>query len=306
MRESIPTRASAVGQSTVDDPLEDSRSSACSQSLPAADPAPSERFRASSVERSETPRREAPGLVHLETSDTWNPRDPEIQRRRRIERMRRGTITGARLLCESLQKGGFRYRTAFITLTYACDDQWQRRHIAGLLKHYRHWLARRGHRLRCVWVAELTSRGRLHYHIVMFLPKGLTPPLPDKQGWWRHGMTQAKWAQNPVAYIAKYASKGHMRWVDEDLKEYQFPKGARIHGRCGLEVSERRTVSWWLLPRYVREVAPNVGQWVVRAKGGGWLCRESGQWWPGWQPERNRPRITLITERLAPVSAGWL
>lgn len=197
--------------------------------------------------------------------------------------MRRATITGARLVTQSLERGGFRYRAAFITLTYAQDGQWQPRHISELLKRYRHWLERRGHKLRACYTAELTSRGRVHYHIVMWLPLHVKPPLPDEQGWWPHGMSQAKWAKNPVAYMAKYASKGDLGYCGADFVRYRFPKGCRIHGRSGLDKVDRNELSWWLLPRYVRQFTGIVGERIRRATGGGWTNRDTGEWWPAWQ-----------------------
>lgn len=195
--------------------------------------------------------------------------------------MKRATVTGSRLLTEGLQVGGYRYRPAFVTLTYAQDEAWRPRHIADLVKHYRRWLERRGQVLRLVWVAELTGRGRVHYHLCLWLPRGLTPPKPDKQGWWPHGMTNVQWVKrSAVAYIAKYASKGDTQYLDAEWKPYQFPKGCRIHGRSGLELAQRRIVAWWCLPRYVREHFEEVGEWVVRASGGGWLSRDHGEWLP--------------------------
>jgi len=226
------------------------------------------------------------GLVHLETNDTWNPLSPKAQRWRRLSRMKRATVTSARLITQSLQVGGFRYRAAFITLTYATDGAWRPRHISDLVKHYRQWLQRRGHRLRVVWTSELTGRGRVHYHMCLWLPMGLTPPKPDKQGWWPHGMTQVQWVKrSAVAYIVKYATKcaqtgGEMAYLDENWQPYRFPKGCRIHGRSGLETAERRVVSWWCLPRYVREHFEEEGSWVTRAKGGGWVNRDSSEWLP--------------------------
>lgn len=293
MRESISARAGEVSDVARLDAPDDGAPDFRAHPVSPGTEQPCQTLAASARERSDRADRSGPGLVHLETSDTWNPRSPENQHRRRLSRMRRATITGARLVTEDLQRGGFRYKPAFITLTYARDGEWQPRHISKLLQHYRQWLERRGHKLRACYTAELTGRGRVHYHIVMWLPLGLTPPLPDKQGWWPHGSTQAKWARNPVAYMAKYASKGDVGHVSPEFERYRFPKGCRIHGRSGLERTQRRVVSWWLLPRYVREHFSDVGAWVVRAVGGGWLHRETGEWQAGWRPPLPPPRVAL-------------
>ena len=166
-----------------------------------------------------------------------------------------------------------RYRAAMVTATYRDVGGWRGRHINELLRSMRQWLARRGHPLRYVWVAELQRRGAVHYHVVVWLPRGLTMAKPDKQGWWTHGTTRIEWARKPVGYLVKYASKGD---------EVQFPKGLRIHGRGGLDEDQRRRVSWWLLPRYVREYFSELGTRVIRAIGGGWVDRDTGEWIPGW------------------------
>jgi hypothetical protein len=126
------------------------------------------------------------------------------------------------------------------------------------------------------WVAELTQAGRVHYHMIVWLPQGLTLPKPDKQGWWPHGHTKIEWARKPVGYLAKYASKGDAQNL--------FPKGLRLHGRGGLDTPGRQMVTWWLLPRYVREEFDRPGQRITRARGGGWVDLDTGQWLESWQP----------------------
>ena len=60
--------------------------------------------------------------------------------------------------------------------------------------------------LHYVWVLELTKRGRPHYHVLFWLPKGVSMPKADKQGWWKHGMTRSG-GHSPVGYLCKYTSK---------------------------------------------------------------------------------------------------
>lgn len=89
------------------------------------------------------------------------------------------------------------------------------------------WGKRRGVALPIVWVAEThggggSNHGQVHYHLVVFVPRGLTPPMPDKQGWWKKGMSNCKWARSPVGYLAKYTSKG--------ANGPPMPTGARLWG----------------------------------------------------------------------------
>jgi hypothetical protein len=214
------------------------------------------------------------GLVGLVTSGTWNHRDPEIQRFRRLSRMRRALLNSGDEINAGLQRGGFRYRCVLLTLTYRDVDGWSARHLSDLLSHARRWLARRGCPLRYLWVAELQKRGAVHYHVVLWLPRGVTLPKPDKQGWWPHGMTKVEWARKPIGYLAKYVSKAECM--------ERFPKGLRLHARGGLEEEQRRRVSWWLLPRYVREHFTELGSRVIRQIGGGWLHVDTGEWIPAW------------------------
>lgn len=182
--------------------------------------------RAAVALQSSTPEPKATGLAVLKKQvDTIEVLHSEGQRRRlvKLRRIIRGAAYG---LSASMQKEKKRYRVAFGTATYAQDDQWRPRHFSELMKHYQRWCKRRGIKFRYVWVAELTKKGRVHYHWCFWLPLGITPPKPDKQGWWKHGWTQVKWARKPAGYLIKYASKG----IDSI---HSFPKGCRIYGVGG-------------------------------------------------------------------------
>ena len=204
------------------------------------------------------------GLVNSQTSQTSILTNPV---KTRLGKMRSGVITGSRLHQEAATKGGFRGKWALVTPTYAKTEDWRPWHIAEMLDHVRKWLGRRGVQCRYVWVAELQKRGAMHYHALIWLPKGLTLPKPDKQGWWRHGWTKIEWARNPVGYMAKYASKG-----DEASK---FPKGARIHGCGGLKGEQLQEARYWRRPRWLRE-STEVAQ-VVRRMQGGWFDLATGE-----------------------------
>ena len=201
----------------------------------------------------------APGLVNYSTSDTAQPHTVEIdQRAARMNRMRRSVVTSARMIEFGTQAQ--RLKPAMVTLTYRDVDGWAARHISDLMKHIRQWLERRGHKFRYVWVAELQKRGALHYHVLLWLPRGLTLPKPDKQGWWPHGHTRIEWARNAVGYLVKYVSKF-------DAEE-QMPKGARLHGAGGLDAFGRAVRTWGNLPAWLRAFA-GVGQRFVRIERGG-------------------------------------
>ncbi|GAB0149316.1 replication initiation protein [Marichromatium sp. PS1] len=260
-----------------------------------------------------------PGLVPLSTSAT--PPESAPQRaaqpapdgttqfvidpaQGRIRRMRSSILTGARLIQERMANSGQRWKPAFLHLTYADQDAFDARQISGLIDRIRKWAKRRDlPPLPFIWVLERGSRhGRLHYHLMIWLPKGVTLPKPDKQGWWPWGSTRIEWARSAVRYMAKYASKGGK---DTDQP---FPKGARIHGKGGLTGTERSQCAWWRAPTWVKHVWPDWQDEPRPAVGGGWISRVTGDWLPSpWMLigfELGRPVVRWIADRPCPFAAA--
>lgn len=237
------------------------------------------------------------GLVFSSTSDTRFLLDPK---KSRLNRMKRGVMTAARLHQEEVEQGGFRVSAWFVSLTYREGVDWGPRHVSDCLKRVRHWCEHRGIRFRYVWVSEIQEGRRarygghcLHYHLMIFLSKRLSLPKFDKQGWWKYGMTQTvRVKARGVAYITKYASKGSSK--------AEFPKRARIHGCGGLQLAGRDERAWWLSPSYVREQFPEPELKPRRASGGGWMSKLTGEWIPGlFRIVSVRP---LVIERLQGVA----
>lgn len=214
------------------------------------------------------------GLVSFKTSSTTCSTELVAidTAESRIKKMRQSVTTAARLIEEGLQTGGFRYRAAMLTVTYAEVDGWSSDHISQLMHHIRMYLRRRGHKLVGVRVAELQKRGAVHYHILIWLPRGITLPKPDKQGWWPHGMTELRWARRAIGYLIKYASKVESK--------HKFPKGCRISGVFGLNKEQRMRRRWWRMPAYVRARWDDWRDDVVRAPGGGFLARATAEYMP--------------------------
>lgn len=188
----------------------------------------------------------------------------------RVRRMRQNVLTSARMLQHGVTgSGGARRYVAMVTLTYREGVEWSPNHVREFLHRMRAWAGRRGLRIPYVWVAELTQRGKLHYHCLLWLPHGVRIPKPDRKGWWTHGMTQIEAARNSVGYIAKYASKA--------TGDQTFPRGARISGCSKLENSDALCRRWWLLPQWLRNhFGPSDD--LRRAIGGGWVSRVTGEW----------------------------
>lgn len=228
-----------------------------------------------------------PGLVSYSTSgaaisdkgssDVFviNPKES------RIKSMKKGVHNGARLHEQELKASGKKYQGVFVTLTYAPGVNWEPRHISDCLKGMRGWCDRQGVKFRYVWVAEIQEKRKLkfgegaghcvHYHIMIWLPKSLQLPKPDKRGWWPHGMTKTERAIYPVPYLIKYSSKG---------TQFDFPPGCRLHGCGGLSLVSRLERAWWSLPACIRGMFPDKFDKVRRSKGGGWVVHSTGEWFP--------------------------
>lgn len=188
----------------------------------------------------------------------------------RVTRLRKGLGVGAKRL-HNMYKG--KQNQCLVTLTYRGDNRdWRPEHISTYLACVKRWFNRRTGRkgLRYAWVAELQQRGVIHYHIVFWLPKGLTMPKADKQGWWIHGMTNTKRATAPVAYLMKYVSKVDSKNVGS------FPHGARIFGLGGLDKTGRDCKRWVLWPAYLQGNAA-AGDPFKPATGGGYTNIETGE-----------------------------
>lgn len=224
------------------------------------------------------------GLVYSQTSGTPSGKLIRIDREAtRLKRLQCSVLTAARL--HVAQKP--RWRVAMITLTYAPANDWAAGQISDLVRHLRQWLKRKGHAMRHAWVQEFTKKGRPHYHLLLWLPLGLTVPKPDKRGWWPYGMTKIEWARNAIGYIAKYASKA------DSL--HPPAKGARMHGNGGVSfdpvmcdkggtcdpfpIAGRLEQMWWKLPTWLRDtVEPS--ERLRRAEprtGGGHVHMDTGE-----------------------------
>lgn len=189
----------------------------------------------------------------------------------RVKRLRTSVGHVARLLhfdAHSERSAGL-WNKKFITLTYADADGWRPDHFAKFRKALWHWC--RKHKVKCryVWVAELQERGALHYHVVVWLPKGNFLPHADAAGWWPHGMTNVKAAQSPISYIAKYASKTTAG------QAAMYPKGARMHGNGGLDLEGRRHLRYWMAPMWVRDGLS--GRADIRKVSGGYVDKFTGE-----------------------------
>ena len=189
----------------------------------------------------------------------------------RVKRLRTTVGHAARLLHFDAhsERHAQRWNKKFITLTYAKAEDWRPGHFSKFRDALRQWCRRRKVKCRFVWVAELQERGALHYHVVVWLPKGKFLPFADAQGWWPHGSTNIKTAQSPIGYITKYASKTTAN------QAAGYPKGARMHGHGGLDGEGRRHIRYWMAPMWVRDELS--GRADIRKVPGGYMDKFTGE-----------------------------
>ena len=211
----------------------------------------------------------AAGLVYSQTSDTRPPPPQRIQvspSRSRLTKLHHSVLTAARLHVQSKPS----WRVVMVTPTYAPGQYWCSKDITRLVKCIRQWLARRSVEMRYVWVMEYTKKGAPHYHMLVWLPLGITLPYPDKRGWWTKGWTNQEWAKNAIGYIAKYASKGSSL--------VQYVRGARHHGNGGMEGEALLEQRWWKLPGWMRGLSDPSDRVRRGAKGvGGYVNPETAE-----------------------------
>lgn len=112
-------------------------------------------------------------------------------------------------------------RMVMLCLTYRKVKDYRPGHIGQFTQVMRNKL--NDQLLGWAWVAELQKRGAVHYHIAIMIKKNTDLPLPDKSGWWTHGITQIETITN-IAYMLKYQGK------DRQKELAKYPKGARLYG----------------------------------------------------------------------------
>ncbi len=204
------------------------------------------------------------GLVPSKTSLqtlSLNCSAPELALRR-IRNLKRSVWASGHL--HGLAENGFRASVCwFVTLTYRGVSDWRPDHVSKSVQAFRNWCRAAGVPCRYTWVAELQGRGAVHYHLLAWLPHGVSMPHWDKAkgrraAFWPHGMSNTEVARSGVGYLMKYLSKlGEL---------HRFPKGLRLYGIGGLTQQGRAVRSWYNLP-----------EWCKRLHGVGEVCRAGGR-----------------------------
>lgn len=192
------------------------------------------------------------GLVSILTSQTQGETveiELPSQEYLRLKRLQKTVRVTAEVVQAKIRQFNQRMKPAMVTLTYRPDVDWSPKHVSQYIDCVKKWAKRRHLAVHYIWVMELTKKGVPHYHVMWWIPKGYTMPKADKQGWWKHGMTNSVWARKPVGYLCKYTSKGI------DPNSYgKIPRNARLHGSGGLTPPMRVMKIWECAPSWVREI----------------------------------------------------
>jgi len=150
-------------------------------------------------------------------------------------------------------------RAVALTLTYADAAAFSPKRISAFLDRLRRALKRMGFCLPYAWVLECASH--LHYHLIVWLPRGYKLDQAKLSRFWPWGSTWVESCRSVGAwarYIAKFNSVA------------ELPRGARLHGDGGLDEIGKMAVSRSGLPRWLLALLP-VGHLVRRCAGGGWM-----------------------------------
>jgi len=240
---------------------------------------------------------EGAGLVSFKTTQICVNLSPSATAERRVKRLKKSVWASGHL--HGLADNGFRAPQCwFVTLTYRGVDDWQKNHISKSLDLFRKWCYRKSIPCRYTWVAELQSRGAVHYHLLVWLPQGVRMPQWDrsygtKSKFWPHGMSNTQKAKSGVGYLMKYLSKlGELT---------RFPKGLRLYGIGGLTPQARGVRSWLNLPEWVK-ADYGVGE-VVRKKIG-LLVKATGELLDPAYSVQLIPHGLIVTP-LRKVSQRW-
>lgn len=182
--------------------------------------------------------------------------------RKRVKHMQRRINASFKELGRIAKKHGL--YAACITLTYNDDRAHDQRHISRFVTCLRKKLKRLGHPCLYIWTFERT--GKLHYHVLLWLPHGMKLSSRLLGSWWTWGATwvaSCRNAHNWKRYIAKAASKDAL------------PSSVRIFAIGGLDAGGKIAVTMAVLPRWLRNILPK-GAVPRRRTGGGWIDLDTG------------------------------
>lgn len=156
-------------------------------------------------------------------------------------------------------------RAVALTLTYRDAALFSSKHISAFVDRVRRQLKRMGHMLPYAWVLECA--GNLHYHLILWLPRGYVLDPAKQLKWWLWGSTWVEGCRCVKAwgrYISKFDTKTTL------------PKRARLYGYGGLDEVGTLAASRAALPRWLLMLVP-ADHRARRCPGGGWVDTTTGE-----------------------------
>lgn len=136
----------------------------------------------------------------------------------RLGRMKKSIIDWAYLVDKF--RSSHKTRMVMVTLTYRRGCDYKPGHIGDYLRNLK---KRLGSALYAfAWVAELQKRRAVHYHVILVVEPGSDIPMPDKKGYWTHGMSKIETAKTAF-YLATYAGKQYQKSIGD------YPKSCRLY-----------------------------------------------------------------------------
>lgn len=169
-------------------------------------------------------------------------------------------------------------RHLLITLTYRPGVDWAPGQIRAFMLGLRKYLKKR--LLAYAWVAELTKKGRVHYHIQLEF-KGNLPDLVLKS-LWQYGFYKVTACKHEFYLVAHSKRAGGKKAYQ---KRDEYPLGIRMFAvwvsPALLSALDRLIFRSSSLPLWMVEIVLDdldlwLGGWA-RAPGGGWVCRSTGE-----------------------------
>ena len=223
-----------------------------------------------------------------------------LNRSRRLRRLRHGVAAAADVV--KLVRPGWSASMITMTLRPGVEPGGEVSPSFLLKRLQRYARAKWGQELPYVWVAELTRRGVVHWHLLVWHPPLSKVPHPDRKGWWPYGHTRVDAAFRPAGYLAKYASKG----ANEVDLGASYPKGLRITGYGGISGLARGFIRWAMRPMWLRKATTPYQS--IRRVQGGFLCLDTGEflrspWERTWDYLAGGRVCLVLSKRAGPDTA---
>lgn len=166
-----------------------------------------------------------------------------LKHKKRIQRLKRKLSAFVKEHGRMAKKHGL-YAVA-LTLTYRPGDEPSGKHVSSLLDKLRAKLKRMSKPLLYVWTLERSAA--YHYHLMIWLPRGIRLEQKQLTRWWTHGFSDAEACRSTFRW-AKYIGKS-------ETKE-GVAKGLRLFGAGGLDMEGEDAMRFAGLPRWLQCVLP--------------------------------------------------